>query len=126
MAHDFSSAKIFKTGGTNKMFTFATGAPSTALEAQGHEVSANVSNAAMGFTNGSVTVTYGLAASSHDEKIIVSNEDLKAYRITSVSAGSSYTLDRAYTGSTATHNAMVFPGPSVGSPSINPQHRIIG
>lgn len=126
MAYDFSSAKVFKTGGTNKMFTFATGAPSTALEAQGHEVSTNVSNTAMGFVNGSATVTYGSAASSHDEKIIVSNEDLKAYRITSVSTNSSYTLDRVYEGATGTHNAVVFPGSSVGSPAINPQHRIIG
>ena len=126
MAYDFSNAKVFKTGGTNKMFTFATGAPSTALEAQGHEVSTNVTNAAMGFTKGSATVTYGSAASSHDEKTIVSNDDLKAYSIISVSAGNSYTLDRVYEGSTGTHNAVVFPGPSVGSPAINPQHRIIG
>ena len=126
MAYDFSNVKVFKTGGTSKMFTFATGAPSAALEAQGHNISANVSNQPMGFTNGSATVTYSSAASSHDEKTIVSNENLKSYRIISVSVGTSYTLDRVYEGSTGTHNAVVFPGPSVGSPAINPQHRIIG
>ncbi len=126
MAYDFSTVKVFKTGGTNKMFTFATGSPKTALEAQGHEVSMNVSNAPMGFTNGSTTVTYNLAAAGHNEKTIVSNEDLKAYRIAGVSAGNSYTLEQAYEGDTGTHNAVVFPGSSVGSPVINPQHRIIG
>ncbi len=126
MPYDFTTAKPYRTGGTDQMYTLADGAASTALTAQGLGVTIALQGVACGFTNGSATVTYGSAASGHDEKILVNDDDMTPYRITSISAGVSFTLNRVYAGTTGTHSTIVFTGPSSGVPSLNPQKAVVG
>ena len=123
----WSNNYVFRTGGTDQMFTLGSGAAATALSAQGLEVTKTVgaTTAFMGFTNGSATVTYSSADAAHDEEILLSGENLRTYHITNVS-GSNYTISPVYDGSTGTFPAIVFPGPSTGVPAINPPGAIIG
>lgn len=124
----WSNNYVFRTGGTDRLFTLASGAAAVALRGQGLEVTKTVGTTTvfMGFTNGSARVTYSLADAGHDEEILLSGENLKTYRITSVTPSTHYTISPVYDGSTGTLPAIVFPGPSTGSPAINPPSAIIG
>jgi hypothetical protein len=125
----WSNNYVFRTGGTDRLFTLASGAAAVALRGQGLEVTKTVGTTTvfMGFNKGLSTVTaFPFASTAHIGEILLSGENLKTYRITGATNGLSYTISPVYDGSTATLPAIVFPGPSTGSPAINPPSAIIG
>jgi len=124
----WSNNYVFRTGGTDRLFTLGSGAAAVALRGQGLEVTKSVgtTTAFMGFNNNATLVTYTGALNIHNGETLVSSYDLSVYRIIGVFPGVSYTLNRVFDGVTGTYPAIVFPGPATGAPALNPQAAIIG
>ncbi len=126
MAYNFTNVDAFRTGGTDQMYTLATGDVATALDAQGFKQPITHRGGSPTFTNGSPTVNWSFVSSGYVGKIVVNRDDLVPYRIVSFVGSTSFDLDRDFEGTSGTHQVLVFTGPSSGVPSLNPQKNVLG
>jgi len=118
---------VFRTGGTDRMFTLASGAAAVALRAQGLEVTKETVVSLGAFSNSGQVVTTGATATAPlIGKILVCSEGFFVARVLSHFPNLAVTLDRAFTGVTGDYPFIVFPGPAIGVPALNPQSGVVG
>ena len=127
----WSLRRIFKTGGTDKVLTLAANSVADALAAQGLEVTKVLDGVPITLTNGSTTAGYSSASSTHAGHILIvgydaENYNFGVYRVASVSAGVSYTLDAAFDGPTGTYDCLLCDGPATEKSVLNPQKKVLG
>ena len=119
---------VFRTGGTDRMFTLASGGAAVALGAQGLEVTKETVVSLGTFTNSANIVTTGLLTTTAPliGKILVCSEGFFVARVLSHFPNLAVTLDRNFTGVTGDYPFIVFPGPAIGVPALNPQSGVVG
>jgi len=118
---------VFRTGGTDRLFTLASGAAAVALRAQGLEVTKTLDAGLASFNKDSTQVVHTHAAGSFNNKSLVCSLDFSVFRVVGeLLPGTTLTLDRAFTGPTGVYPFIVFPGPATGVPALNPQSGVVG
>jgi hypothetical protein len=117
---------VFRTGGTDRMFTLASGAAAVALRAQGLEVTKETVVSLGGFNSSPVVTTGATATAPLVGKILVCSEGFFVARVLSHFPNLAVTLDRNFTGVTGDYPFIVFPGPAIGVPALNPQSGVVG
>mgnify|MGYP003630372638 CR=1 FL=1 len=118
---------VFRTGGTDRMFTLASGAAAVALRAQGLEVTKETVVSLGSFINSGQVVTTGSTATAPlVGKILVCSEGFFVARVVSHFPNLAVTLDRTFPGVSGDYPFIVFPGPAIGVPALNPQSGVVG
>jgi hypothetical protein len=118
---------VFRTGGTDRMFTLASGGAAVALRAQGLEVTKETVVSLGAFANSTQVVTTGATPTAPlVGKILVCSEGFFVARVLSHFPNLAVTLDRSFPGVSGDYPFIVFPGPAIGVPALNPQSGVVG
>lgn len=118
---------VFRTGGTDRMFTLASGGAAVALRAQGLEVTKETVVSLGTFTNlADVVLTGATPTAPLIGKILVCSEGFFVARVLSHFPNLAVNLDRPFPGPTGDYPFIVFPGPAIGVPALSPQSGVVG